>query len=97
MLKEPHQNENPVSLSGTNPCCPHRSELLFLDIRLQSHSVLINILSILSRLGCDLLRMRFEENHARFSLRPPSHLRHRVVPMVGELIEVLEVQESQAD
>ncbi|MCX7666803.1 MAG: hypothetical protein N2112_14815 [Gemmataceae bacterium] len=97
MLKEPHQNENPVPLSGTNPCCPHRGELLFLDIRLQSHSVLINILSILSRLGCELLRMRFEENHARFSLRPPSHLRHRVVPMVSELIEVLEVQESQAD
>ncbi len=92
MLKDFTQTDMPHPMSAST----HDKGLMALDVQMQSPSALLSILSILARLGCDLLQMRSHVTQANFLLRPPTHLRHRVVPCVNELIEVLRVQETES-
>ncbi len=67
---------------------------LSVAVELQSADTLHAVLSTVARLGCRLVRVDAVGCRAALAVLAPLHVAHRLVPCLGQLVEVQAVAEA---
>jgi hypothetical protein len=63
-------------------------------LQLQSPAALLAVLTTVARLGCRLSYVQAAGKQAALGVLAPAQVAHRVLPCLGQLIEVLAVEEA---
>ena len=75
---------------------PNDLQPIALVLEMQSSAALLTVLTTVARLGCLTTHIYATERQAALGVRAPRRVAHRLLPCLGELIEVLSVREVPA-
>jgi hypothetical protein len=89
---------NPMSrVSSTTPAEGINDvQPVALVLEMQSSAALLSVLTTVARLGCHTTHVHATERQATLGVLAPCRVAHRLLPCLGELIEVLAVREASA-
>jgi hypothetical protein len=67
-----------------------------LMLEMESSAALLDVLTTIARLGCRITHVYATERQAALGVLAPRRLAHRLLPCLGQLIDVLAVREAPA-
>jgi hypothetical protein len=71
-------------------------QAIALTLEMQSSAALFTVLATVARLNCRITHLDATERHAALGVLAPRRVAHRVLPCLGQVIEVLAVREAPA-
>lgn len=84
----------PVSRCQTTPTDgSHELLPISLALELQSLTALMTVMTTVARLGCQVRELHAAGQQAVLGVLAPRRVAHRLLPCLGELVEVLRVDE----
>jgi hypothetical protein len=98
ILTTPRFGVEPVS--APSPTAPAEAGADFqpvaLALEMESSAALLTVLTTVARLGCRTTHVHASERHAALGVLAPRRVAHRLLPCLGQLIDVLTVTEGPA-